>query len=456
MKRRRLGLRKRLMLLFAISGLVLTASVAVISYELSRTYLLRQRRSSLEQQAFVNARLVRNRIRAGEQDIPALLGSLSPRATSAHHLLAGGQWIGSSPGSEPLEIPGSLVAAVTAGHAGHQLVQLEGRPALAVGVPIAEFDESYFAVYPLAQLDRTLIVLRNSLMAAAAITTLVGATAGWWASRRILSPLADVSGAAETVARGRLDVRLEAGNDPDLATVATSFNQMTQALHTRIQRDARFASAVSHELRSPLSTLVASVEVVGARRDELSEPAQEAIDLLSAEVAHLCRLVEDLLEISRLEAGVADIRLEEVQLAEFVQQAVRATSSTSVTIDLDEAVNGTQVRADKRRLERVLGNLISNAERHAGGVARVKVERHNGVARICVEDAGPGVPAEEREQIFERFVRGRASGRRGADGGSGLGLSLVSEHVRVHGGRVWVEDRSGGGARFVVEIPVVA
>lgn len=444
------------MLLFAVGGLALSASVAVISYELSRTYLLRQRRSSLEQQTFVNARLVRNRIRAGEGDLGALLGSLSPRSSSAHFLLAGEQWIASSPDGEPADVPQALLAAVRAGHAGHQLTSARGQPILAVGVPISEVGESYFAVYTLLQLDRTLVVLRNSLSAAAAITAFVGAAAGLWASRRLLKPLADVSGAAAQVASGRLDARLEAGSDPDLARVATSFNQMTEALQARMQRDARFASAVSHELRSPLSTLVASAEVVSARRDELTPPAREAIDLLAAEVTHLCQVVEDLLEISRLEAGVADIRLEQVQLVEFVQHAVSSTSSAPVAIDLNDGVDGTLVRADKRRLERVLGNLISNAERHAGGVACVRVERDNGVARICVEDAGPGVPPEERDQIFERFVRGRAAGRRGADGGSGLGLSLVSEHVRVHHGRVWVEDRAGGGARFVVELPVDA
>ncbi len=454
MRRRRAGLRKRLIVLFAVGGLVLSASVAVISYELSRKYLLRQRRTSLEQQAFVNARLVRNRIRAGEPDIVALLASLSPRSSS-HYLLDGEQWTAVSPGADTAAVPGTLRAAVNQNHAGHQLVRVDGAPMLAVGVPIAEVGQSYFAVYTLNHLDNTLEVLGNSLVAAAAITTLLGAAAGWWASKRVLKPLADVSDAAALVASGRLDARLEAGNDQDLARVATSFNQMTVALQARIQRDARFASAVSHELRLPLSTLVASIEVVGARRQELSEPARQAVDLLAAEVAHLRRVVEDLLEISRLEAGVADVALEEVHLAEFVRHALRSTNPAGVPVEFEGDVDGAVVRADKRRLERVLSNLVANAERHAGGVTRVAVERENGRARICVEDAGPGVPPEEQEQIFERFVRGRAAGRRGADGGSGLGLSLVSEHVRVHDGRVWVEDRAGGGARFVVELPVL-
>jgi signal transduction histidine kinase len=144
--------------------------------------------------------------------------------------------------------------------------------------------------------------------------------------------------------------------------------------------------------------------------------------------------------------------MEDVHLDEFVLAAVRATASSSVAVDLDDEARRTVVRADKRRLERVVGNLIANAERHAGGVARVVVERSDGLARICVDDRGAGVPADERESIFEPFVRGRAARR--ADGGAGLGLSLVAEHVRAHQGRVWVEDRAGGGSRFVVELPV--
>src|SRR5439155_24248641 len=111
------------------------------------------------------------------------------------------------------------------------------------------------------------------------------------------------------------------------------------------------------------------------------------------------------------------------------------------------------VRADKRRLERVVANLIENAENYGGGVVRMDLQRVNGVLRLGVEDAGPGVPDEERDRIFERFARGKAARRRGDTNGTGLGLSIVAEHVRLHRGRVWVEDRRGGGAPFVIELP---
>ncbi len=434
---------------------MLSSSVAVISYELSRAYLVRQRRSSLEQQAYVNARLVRNRLRAPEADVPALLGSLGPRTTSSHLLLSGAQWLGPAAERGSILVPESLRLAVEGGRAAHQLVEVEGEPTFAVGVPIVEFGVLYFAVHGLPQLERTLTILLNSLAVAAVVTTGLGAAGGLWASRRVLRPLADVSQAAGAVAAGDLGVRLEGGRDQDLAQVADAFNAMTSALRQRIDRDARFASAVSHELRTPLSTLVASTEVVGAHRDQLPDHARAALDLLSGEVTHVCRLVEDLLEISRIDAGVADLALDEVRLDELVARCVEPSVARGMALDVDGEVSRTFIRADKRRIERVLGNLVANAERHAGGVERVAVERAGAVARICVEDAGPGVPADERERIFERFVRGRSAARNGQDGGAGLGLSLVTEHVRLHGGRVWVEDRPGGGARFVVELPVI-
>jgi signal transduction histidine kinase len=110
---------------------------------------------------------------------------------------------------------------------------------------------------------------------------------------------------------------------------------------------------------------------------------------------------------------------------------------------------------DKRRLERVIVNLVENAQGHGGGVRRVVVEPTAAGVRIAVEDNGPGVAPHHREQIFERFARAGVPGSNDT-GGVGLGLSLVVEHVRLHGGRVWIEDAAGGGARFVVDLPVTA
>jgi two-component system, OmpR family, sensor histidine kinase MtrB len=122
-------------------------------------------------------------------------------------------------------------------------------------------------------------------------------------------------------------------------------------------------------------------------------------------------------------------------------------------VDIDPAVAGLRLWVDKRRIERVVANMVENAAQYAGGVTRLSVEPAPGGVRLAVIDRGPGVMATERERIFERFYRGQTSGRRGATEGTGLGLSLVAEHVRLHGGRVWVESGVDDENRFVVELP---
>jgi signal transduction histidine kinase len=209
---------------------------------------------------------------------------------------------------------------------------------------------------------------------------------------------------------------------------------------------------VSHELRSPLTTIATSLEVMQARRGDLPERARLALDLLAADVTRFERLVQDLLEISRFDAGVARLATEDVRLGELLVHAV--PPGAGIVLDIEPATAGLVVRVDKRRLERIVTNLLANAESHAGGAVRVGASRVNRSVRLEVDDSGPGVPLEDRGRIFERFARGAASGRRSGGDGVGLGLALVEEHVRLHRGRVWVEDRPGGGARFVVELPL--
>lgn len=407
-------------------------------------------------QTYANARLVKGALRTPEPEVPRLLESVELPAGSTAVLFHDGNWFGATVTAGPNSIPLALRDAAMRGSPVRQRFTLEGVPRLGVGVPLPAVNGAYFEVFPLSELDRTLRVLRNSLGAAAVVTAVAGATLGRWGSRRLLAPISDVSTAAVAVAHGRLDVRLAAAADPDLAKMAASFNQMTDALQARIERDARFASDVSHELRSPLTTLAAAMEVVLARKDDMPQRAKEGVELLDGEVQRFERLVEDLLEISRIDAGVAEVSMTDLVLAEFVLHAVRGRRSETVPVEIQAAVASAVVRADKRRLERVVANLLDNAEAHGGGIERVSVELRNGHAVVAVEDAGPGVAPADRERIFERFSRGRASGRRDQTEGTGLGLSLVREHMRLLGGRVTVEDRSGRGARFVVELPVVA
>jgi two-component system, OmpR family, sensor histidine kinase MtrB len=321
-------------------------------------------------------------------------------------------------------------------------------------VPIPAIEGAYYELVPFVELDRTLGVIRNSLLGAAIVATLAGAVVGLWASRRVLRPVSDASQAAAKIAAGDLGTRLDVEADPDLAQLAIAFNAMVDALQRRIERDARFVSDVSHELRSPLTTLATAAQVLEARRDELPERSQVALDLVVDEIDRFESVVQDLLELSRSDADVEPAEREPVDLGEFVLQAVSRLDGTSATVEIDPQVAQRTILADKRRLERVLVNLLVNARTHGEGIAAIRVSREGDNARVEVDDRGPGVPEDERDAVFERFFRGAAAGRRGSGSGVGLGLALVAEHVGAHGGRVWVEDRDDGqGARFVFEIP---
>lgn len=230
---------------------------------------------------------------------------------------------------------------------------------------------------------------------------------------------------------------------------------MADRLQQRIERDARFTSDVSHELRSPLTTLAAALSVIEARQEEMPERSRHVLELLAAEVRRFQRMVGDLLEISRYDSRSADFEPSPVEIGELIRHAAAPSGRDAIPIAVDAASDHKLVYVDKRRIERVLSNLIENADRHAGGVTGVSVESEDGFVRVLVDDAGPGVPEVDRSRIFERFACGSSvAGSRGAGVGTGLGLALVREHVRLHGGRVFVTDAPTGGARFVVEIPL--
>jgi len=271
-----------------------------------------------------------------------------------------------------------------------------------------------------------------------------------WSSRRVLRPLRRVSQAASELSAGGLDTRLPAESDADLARLVVAFNSMADVVQRRIEQEARFAADVSHELRTPLAAVRNSAEVLERRRDELSDRAKQALDLLLRKVDRFDRVTQDLLELSRMDAGADRNSSDEVVLDDLLTRIARQRGADQLHIDCDASIVGRPVLLDRRRLERIVGNLLDNAKVHAGGaitMAAAGVDQH---LIITVEDAGPGVPASERLVIFDRFHRGGGASERP---GSGLGLALVAEHAARMGGSVSVEDRRGGGARFVLRLP---
>ncbi len=458
-----MGLRARITFTFALGAMVLSVLLAGTTYAITRSTLLRQRENLVVTQTFTNARQVRDSLQSAQPNLQPLLASL-PTTTSSHPLVQyRSSWTALTAEYGPDSLPSALRDRVAStGIAAKQRYGLRGGAVLAVGVPLPSVDAAYFEIVSLDELDNSLRSVGYTLIGAAVLTTLLGVLLGMWASGRAVRPISAAAQAAMAIAGGRLDTRLEDVDDKDLEALVSSFNDMAAALQLRVERDARFASDVSHELRSPLMTLSASVSVLQARRDELSERAGQALDLLVADVARFQGLVEDLLEISRFDAGAVRLNLDDVPVAEFVRQAVAFSGAEDVTLTVKEPAEDMVMRADKRRLARVVTNLLDNARIHGGGgpvEVEVEAAASDGLppelVLIAVEDHGLGVPPQERELVFERFARGAGAGRRGTGDGAGLGLALVNEHVRLHRGRVWVEDRTDGdhGARFVIELP---
>jgi len=454
----RLGLRARLTLFFAFGGLLLSATIALATLTLTRQNLLETREQTAFRVVTANGRRVQARLtpEIDAEGLGSIIDSLSTTKGAYPLLRFGEDWTASDTQVFNSDnVPPSLLTIVSSSEAGTIRTDLDGRPAVITGIPLPNRDAAYFEAIFLDDIEATLSALGLIVSGVAAASTVLAASVGWWASRRTLTPLADVRAAAESLAAGELDTRLEPPADADLASLTASFNEMAGALEDRIQRDSRFASEVSHELRSPLMTLNASVEVLNNNRAELKERSRTALDLLTDDVKRFTRLVEDLLEISRYDVGSASLQAEEIDFSEFVRQAISHSSRPNTMVHTSLDAQSTIVVADKRRLAQVLANLIDNAAKYGGGEISVSLDRIGASIVLAVEDNGPGVPASERFIIFDRFSRGSAGGRRGQDTGSGLGLSLVAEHVGLHGGRVWAEDRRDGnpGARFVVMLP---
>lgn len=453
MRRVGLSLRWRVAVAFGLVALVLTGALAVVTWNLASGYMLRQREDGAVLQTAVNVRLVEGVLRSGSPGLRDLIAGITTDSDSTVLLEREDGWLTGGRQVGPDDLPSPLLDLARDGVPARQRLVVEGLPVIAVTLPVPGDGSAYVELHPLPQLDRTFRFLSSVLIAGVATSVLLGVALGSWASRRALRPLTELTDAASRVARGDLGARLPDRDDPDLAPLAASFNRTAEALESRVRRDTRFAGDVSHELRSPLTTMANAAAVLENRRDELSGTARRALDLLTGEVERFQRMVVDLLEISRDDPGRAAPDGDDAEVLDLAELVAAVTALRAGPAPAVEAAGPVPVRGDRRRLDRVVVNLLENADRYGGGPVRVAVTRSGGRARIEVDDAGPGVPEELREQVFERFTRGSRAGRRGDDTGSGLGLALVALHVDRHGGSVHVEDRPGGGARFVVDLP---
>jgi signal transduction histidine kinase len=427
-------------------ALLLSTVVALAVWTLATHYVNRDQVLTARAEASDNADLVAAETAGGAGPSDRLLDRLHYPPGTAAVLLAGGRWYRNTVAAS-LDLPPTLEQDVGAARHSTRRVSIEGRPFLEV-VTASHHGRAYVELRPLDDLRRTLTRAWLLLAGAAAATTVLGAAFGLVASRRMLRPLSDVTQAASAIARGDLTARLAPRGDPDLDDLARSFNRTAAELEQRVLADARFAGDVSHELRTPLTTMLNSLALLENRRASLPGDVGAPLDLLREDLHRFRALVLDLLEISRLDEGGVTAETEPVLVGELVARAADATAGRPVT-RVEPDAEGLVVLVDKRRLQLVVVNLVRNAETHGRGCRAVTVATRGSAVLVTVDDTGPGIAPEQRGRVFDRFARGASP-----HVGTGLGLAIAERNVRLHGGTISVDDAPGGGARFVVELPI--
>lgn len=346
-----------------------------------------------------------------------------------------------------------------------QRLTADGAPWLVIGTPIVitgldgirtPSGIEVYSGHDLSNVQQQTGALIRSAVLAAAMTIPLAILLALVAAGGVLRPVRQLRDTARRLADGDLGARTAPKGVDELAQLTVTINEMAESVQrsltvmAQMQIDARrFVADVSHELRTPLSTLTAVIEVLATMADEMEPDARESAQLAITETHRLVRLVEDLMEVSRFDAGTARLRPEEIDVGDAVRSCLRARSWSD---DVEVAVpDGIRLRADRRRLDIVVANLVGNALRHGERPVRVCVSASSASVRIDVIDHGPGLSQDVLPHVFDRFYK--ADVARSRTPGSGLGLAIARENARAHGGDIVAGNASGGGAHFVVELP---
>jgi signal transduction histidine kinase len=444
---RRTGLRVRVTAGFAAGALALSATMALVTYQFTRRSLLAEREGTAIRAATYDAAVVQAGLGPLRPDIVALLRSLDTGENRRAVVQRDGLFFArdADPGYTDA-IPAELSRLAAQGTTVVQRVRSEGHATLVVAVPL-DSSTVFYEVDSLQELEHTLDVLTLVLTLVAGCVAVGGAGLGWYAARYVVRPLTRVTEAAQDIAAGKSQARLDPARAPDLARLTTSFNHMVDELSARNERDRRFAADVSHELRSPLQTLAAAASVLSRRRPLMDDRTATAAGLVTDEVARFQGLVNDLLELARSDRPAERAP---VDVGELARQVCRTRKLSDDLVEVGG--DGATWSVDRRRICRLLENLVDNATAYGGGATAVRFRLDGDRGVIEVDDEGPGVSPEDKAVIFDRFVRGRSATARADGAGTGLGLALVAQHAAAHGGSAAVLDRPGGGARFRAEL----
>ncbi|HXG76628.1 MAG TPA: HAMP domain-containing sensor histidine kinase [Gaiellaceae bacterium] len=322
-------------------------------------------------------------------------------------------------------------------------LQLAGLAVLAVLLPLGAVLLSGWVMFHMGDDVKILAVTAGSALTAVVAALLVAGS--------IARAIERVADASAELARGDLGARAPEGGPAEVAQLATAFNQMGENLGRLFDTRRELVAWASHDLRTPLANMQAMLE---ALEDGLGD-ATEYVPALRAQVRVLTQLVDDLFELARIDAGALTLELHRLPVAPVVATSLRGVEAEARLrhVHLESAVaDGVVARFAPDKVERVLMNLLTNALRHtpSDGAVAVRVEPLAGEVRVAVEDTGDGLDAEAQARMFERFWRAdRSRGSRGA----GLGLAIARGLVEAQGGRIWAENREGGGARVCFTLP---
>ncbi|WP_320782710.1 HAMP domain-containing sensor histidine kinase [Streptomyces sp. CRN 30] len=482
------GLRVRLVVAFAAVAAAATVTTGALTFREARTGVLQQSQDTVIE-AF------RDRVDALAPNYP-YPPSRADLASLAADVARGGRSAGwrvlavyrelsatSSEGDAFGELSPALREAVRSHPATvFQRVSEHGRSSLVVGTPVVHAgpdadgwkvsDLELYLTVPQQEeqgyVDALVAAVERATVPALALAVLLALLA----ARGVLRPVRELRRATRDIARGRLDTRLAVRGSDELAELSHSFNETAAALEEsvaelrRMEAGARrFAADVSHELRTPLAAMSAVTDVLDEDAAGLDDDTATAVRLISEETTKLASLVNDLMEISRFDAGAAGLHLDDIDLAESVRRTLAARGwqdTVETELPVPGAVRG---RVDPRRLDVVVANLVANALRHGGPPVRVRLtateappgapgaaESAGRSAVIEVRDAGPGIDEAVLPHVFDRFYKSDTA--RSRSEGSGLGLAITTENVRLHGGTVRAANHPDGGAVFTVVLPL--
>jgi len=335
-----------------------------------------------------------------------------------------------------------------------------------IAIPDSGNYEMYL-VYSLSNQSTTISLIKSSLLLTGFALLFLIALITWLVVRQVVKPVREAAQIAQKFTEGDFAQRMKVESSDEIATLGTAFNEMAQSLESQIRRlenlsrvQQRFVSDVSHELRTPLTTLRMAAEVIYSSKSDFDPTIARSSELLVAQLDRFERLLEDLLEVSRFDAEVAVLEPVDFDLVRLIERCIEDVRANAqdhpISIAIDDETEHVMIKADIRRVERIMRNLLSNALDHADEKPiLVSVVATQSEVAVGVRDYGSGIDPASLTRVFDRFWRADPSRAR-VRGGTGLGLSIALEDARLHNGELDAWGQPGHGAHFVLTLPLIA